>query len=51
MKAFLRWIVISLLILLGIKGDVMVTDTTIDIHLHDTYFVIDLNLFLLFFAL
>lgn len=51
MKAFFKWIVISLLIVLGIKGDVMVTNTTIDIHFHDTYYVIDFKFLLSLFAL
>ncbi len=51
MRAVFKWLVIVFLVAVGIKGDVMITSSTVDIHLHDTYYVIDLTHFLLLFAL
>jgi heme/copper-type cytochrome/quinol oxidase subunit 1 len=43
-------ITIGLLALLAVNGQVMLSDSTIDIHLHDTYFVIDINQLLFLFG-
>lgn len=40
MTMIFKWIVVGILLLFGIKGDARLTASTIDIHLHDTYFVV-----------
>jgi hypothetical protein len=47
----IKAIVVGLLIALGLHGDVRVTDMTVVIHLHDTFFVLDFTFLLSFFAL
>ena len=47
----MKMIIEGFLALLLSQENVMITQTTVDIHLHDTYYVLDLEFLAYFFAL